>query len=183
MLPSSKLLERETSDVTNEPTTPRNPPTGPPPPLPSIVIDDVEGNDDDPPPYSTIAPPDHVGWPFGFSRIQYSACRTAYREDAPPLERFQTSLTPDSGFRPEGTDQHASISMPLMPYRLFMCGSRRSLFGHGTLPFSDDTSVSKDDRGRTRKYGAILVGAAVIIFLMVLSLLVRFVMDKNIWRG
>lgn len=33
------------------------------------------------------------------------------------------------------------------------------------------------------EYGAILVGGAVIIFLMVLSLLVRFIMDKHLWRG
>ena len=33
------------------------------------------------------------------------------------------------------------------------------------------------------EYGAILVGAAVIVFLMALSLLVRFVMNKHLWYG
>ncbi|KOC67089.1 hypothetical protein WH47_11742 [Habropoda laboriosa] len=184
MVPSSRLLQDEPADSATE-TSPRNPPDRPTT-LPSIVIEDVGGNDDDPPPYSAVVPPDHVGWPFNFPAIPYSACTTtSCRTEAAPLADFQTNPTsPGSDFHPEGTDsQHASISMPLMPYRLLMFGSRRSLFTHGGLPFSDNISVRKDGNGRTRKYGAILVGAAVITFLMALSLLVRFVMDRNLWRG
>lgn len=184
MLSSSRLLQEEPSNSIVE-TTPRNP-SNRSTTLPTIVIEDVSGNEDDPPPYSAIVPPNHLGWPFNFTASPYSACTTTNcRTDAAPLADFQTNLTPpSSGFHPEGTEnQHASISMPLMPYRLFMFGSRRSLFTHGGLPFSDNISVRKDGNRRTRKYGAILVGAAVIIFLMALSLLVRFVMDRSLWRG
>ncbi|CAL7935494.1 unnamed protein product [Xylocopa violacea] len=181
MLPSSKLLQPEPADSTMVPTSPRNPTNAPASP-PSIVIEDVERTDDDPPPYSAIVPPDHVGWTFNYPRIPYSACETtACRAEATPLTRLQPDLPPGYCFHQEETEsQHASISMPLMPYRLFMCGSHRSLFARGNPP---ETSASKDNGGRTRKYGAILVGAAVIIFLMVLSILVRIVMDKNLWRG
>lgn len=181
MLASSKLLQPEPAASATDPTTPRNPANAPTT-SPSIVIDNVERTDDDPPPYSAIVPPDHVGWAYNCPRVPYTACgTTAYRADATPLNRLQPDLPPGYCFNPEETEsQHASISMPLMPYRLFMCGSRRSLFARGNTP---EAPACKDSGGRTRKCGAVLVGAAVIIFLMVLSILVRIVMDKNLWRG
>lgn len=183
MLPTSRLLEEGPSGPRSE-TDPTRDPSTVPIAAPSIVVDDVDGNDDDPPPYTAIAPPNHVGWPFNFSRIPYSACTTSPCRAEAPLAPFQTARTSGSSFHPEGSDgQHTSISMPLMPYRLFKFGSHRSLFPHGGPSYPDNISVSKDSHGRTRRYGAILVGAAVIIFLMALSILVRFVMEKSLWRG
>lgn len=164
--------------------------------LPSIVVDEMdELNDDDPPPYSAIAPPNHIGWPFGFSSgIGYSACGGTQM----PLATFQTPLVhstasspppppppppPLVNFHQEGANgQHAAITMPLMPYRIFKCGSHRSLFLPRVPPFSDDTSITKVTENKTRRYGTILVAAVVIIFLMILSLLVRFVIEKSFWR-
>ncbi|XP_078042560.1 uncharacterized protein LOC144472956 [Augochlora pura] len=201
MLPTSRLL-REDPAGSPDPGAPSIDPAAALA-VPSIVVEDAEGNDDDPPPYTAIAPPDHVGWPFVFPGIPYSFCSTTPCRANASLASFQplattptplpptstltpttpTTLTTGSGLRPEGSDgQQASISMPLMPCRLFKFGSHRSLFGHRGLPFTDNISVSKDGRGRTRRYGAILVAAAVIIFLMALSLLVRFVMEKSLWR-
>ncbi|XP_017891863.1 uncharacterized protein LOC108632073 [Ceratina calcarata] len=115
--------------------------------------------DDDPPPYSAVMAQDHVGWSYDFSRTAH-----AYPSDS-------ATVPLQNNFARENES-------PSMPYRLFMCGSGRTV-----LDFDDDVPDSKDDGARTnRKYGAILVGGAVIIFLMVLSLLVRFVMDKNLWR-
>ncbi|XP_017753486.1 PREDICTED: uncharacterized protein LOC108546075 [Eufriesea mexicana] len=183
MLPSSRLLQEEPSESVHGSATPATPSDGSTA-LSPMVVHEVEGNDDDPPPYSAVVPPNHVGWPFDFSGNRYSTCNPpSYRADATPLARFQTGPTPGSGFHHERTDGQHSIPMPLMPCRLFMFGSRRSLFSHEGLPFRDNISVSKDSHGRTRKYGAILVGAAVIVFLMVLSLLVRFIMNKHLWRG
>lgn len=194
MLPTSRLL-REDPPGSPDPGAPsRDPAVGFA--VPSIVVEDAEGNNDDPPPYTAIAPPNHVGWPFVFSGIPYSFCSATPCGANASLASFQPlastptpmptptpTTTSGSALRPEGTDGHqASISMPLMPCRLFKFGSHRSLFGHRGLPFSDNISVSKDGRGRTRRYGAILVAAAVIIFLMALSLLVRFVMEKSLWR-
>ncbi|XP_031828037.1 uncharacterized protein LOC116425020 [Nomia melanderi] len=178
MLPSSKLLHDESSGPPESDASRDQGSAGMN--GASIAPVNAERNDDDPPPYTAIAPPNHVGWPFDFSGIPYSAasCRSGS-----PLRPFQP-LAPTSGptFDPEGPDgQHTSISMPLMPCRLFKFGSHRSIFAQ-TLPFSDNISVSKDSQRRTRKYGAILAAAAVIIFLMVLSLLVRFVMEKSLWR-
>ncbi|XP_076386147.1 uncharacterized protein LOC100878039 isoform X4 [Megachile rotundata] len=177
MLPSSKLLQEEAAESAAS-TTSRDP-SSVPITLPTTQADDR--NDDDPPPYSSIVPPNHVGWTYDFSTIPYSACNTApCRPVEVPLASFQTS---SSCFHPEGTDgQHTSIPMPLMPCRLFMFGSRRSLFTHANLPFSDNISSSKDGSGRTRRYGAILVGAGVIVFLMALSLVVRLIMEKSLWQ-
>ncbi|XP_043796173.1 LOW QUALITY PROTEIN: uncharacterized protein LOC122716815 [Apis laboriosa] len=188
MLPSSRLLH-ELSDPINGITTSKTltntrTSTNESTTLPSTTVDEVVRNDDDPPPYSPIAPPNHVGWPFDFSGNRYSAYNATTYTTA-PLAPFQTSLTsPGFGFHTERAEEHASISMPLMPCRLFMFGSRRSLFPHDGPTFTDNISVNKEDNHeRTHRYGAILIGAAVIIFLMVLSLLVRLIMDKNLWRS
>nr|XP_033340737.1 uncharacterized protein LOC117228837 [Megalopta genalis]XP_033340738.1 uncharacterized protein LOC117228837 [Megalopta genalis]XP_033340739.1 uncharacterized protein LOC117228837 [Megalopta genalis] len=194
MLPTSRLLSEDPPGSPDPGAPSRDPAAGLA--VPSIVVEDAEGNDDDPPPYTAIAPPNHVGWPFVFSGIPYSFCGTTPCRANAPLASFQPlaptptpmptpapTTTSGSALRPEGTDgQQASISVPLMPCQLFKFGSHRSLFGHRGLPFSDNISVSKGGHGRTRRYGAILVAAAVIIFLMALSLLVRFVMEKSLWR-
>ncbi|XP_043586791.1 uncharacterized protein LOC122569596 isoform X2 [Bombus pyrosoma] len=183
MLPSSRLLQDDPPELANATITSRTSTNGPTTQT-TITVDDVQRNDDDPPPYSAIVPPNHVGWPYNFSGNRYSACNaTSCRTDATPLAGFQPGLTsPGFGSHPRRTDgQHASISVPSMPCRLLMFGSRRSLFARESS--TDNISIIKDTGGRTRKYGAILVGGAVIIFLMVLSLLVRFIMDKHLWRG
>ncbi|KZC04903.1 PREDICTED: uncharacterized protein LOC107193272 [Dufourea novaeangliae] len=177
MLPTSRLLREEPLVSSTEANVPRDPASSQIA-VPSIVVEGVEDNDDDPPPYTAIAPPNHVGWPYDFSGIPYST-RTP-----PSLAPFQTIPTTATGHHLEGQDgQHTSISVPLMPCRLFKFGSHRSLFAHRGLPFTDNISTCKDNHGRTRRYGAILVAAAVILFLMALSLLVRFVMEKSFWRG
>ncbi|XP_043248356.1 uncharacterized protein LOC122395094 [Colletes gigas] len=184
MLPPPKLLEESPSRPVSETNTTRDSSNGSTT-VPLVAVNVADGNDDDPPPYTAIAPPNHVGWLFDFSGIPYSACTaTTCRAEATPLAPFQTTLTSGSAFHPEGQDgQHTSISMPLMSHRLFKFGSHRSLFAHSGVPLTDNISECKDSHRRTRRYGAILVAAAVIIFLMVLSLLVRFVMEKSFWRG
>nr|XP_034173801.1 uncharacterized protein LOC117601278 isoform X3 [Osmia lignaria] len=178
MLPSSKLLQEEPATESTAASTSRDP-SSVPITLPNTPVD--HATDDDPPPYSDIVPPNHIGWTYDFSAIPYSACTsTPCRQTEVPLASFQTS---GSCFHPEGTDsQHTSIPMPLMSCRLFMFGSHRSLFSHSNLPFSDNISISKDSQGKTRKYGAILVGAGVIVFLMALSLIVRLIMEKSLWQ-
>ncbi|XP_053970380.1 uncharacterized protein LOC128872079 isoform X1 [Hylaeus volcanicus] len=149
MLPSSKLLHEGPAGPVNENTASRDPSNRP---TTTSVMDATNRNDDDPPPYTAIAPPNHVGWLFDFSGIPYSACTTtSCRAEAAPLAPFQATLTSASAFHPEGTDgQHTSISVPLMPRRLFKFGSHRSLFMNRAIPMSDDISVSKDTHGRTR---------------------------------
>lgn len=153
---SSKLLHEELSDPLNGTTTSKiltntRTSTNESTTLPSTTVDEVVRNDDDPPPYSPIAPPNHVGWPFDFSGNRYSAYNATTYTTA-PLAPFQTSLTsPGFGFHTERAEEHASISMPLMPCRLFMFGSRRSLFPHDGPTFTDNISVNKEDNHeRTR---------------------------------
>lgn len=151
MLPSSRLLHEELSDPVNGTTTPKiltntRTSTNESTTLPSTTVDEVVRNDDDPPPYSPIAPPNHVGWPFDFSGNRYSAYNTTTY--TAPLAPFQTSLTsPGFGFHTERAEEHASISMPC---RLFMFGSRRSLFPHDGPMFTDNISINKEDNERTR---------------------------------
>lgn len=158
-------------------------------PPPSIVVNELDEHDDDePPPYTAIAPPNHVGWPFGFSSdIDYSPCRGFEL----PLAGLQAPLVPSPTSQPPPTlnfhqelasGQHTSISMPLMPYRFFRFGSHRSLFLPRASPFPDNRSITKGSNCKSRRYGAILVATAVIVFLMVLSLLVRFVIETSLWR-
>ncbi|KAK2585719.1 hypothetical protein KPH14_010332 [Odynerus spinipes] len=179
--------------------------------LPSIVVSDVDENDEDPPPYSAIAPPDHVGWPFVFStHIPYSVHATQPCITEPPLAPFQTpsplplplpltpttaaalaspipslqasTLQPPPTYRVEPPSlDRPTPTLSLTPYRFFKFGSHRSLFSHRTSIF-DNASTGKEVQGRSRRYGAILVAAAVIVFLMVLSLMVRFVMERSFWR-
>lgn len=159
MLPSSKLLhQEEPSDPDVVATATCRTPTNGSVTQSTIaseqrvVDDDAERNDDDPPPYSAIVPPNHVGWSHDFSGNWYSGCNAAsYRADATPLACFQSGLmSPGFDSHAERTDpgQHASISMPLMPCRLFMFGSRRSLFAREA--FTDDISTSKNNRGTRR---------------------------------
>ena len=156
MLPSSKLLHQEepSEPDVDATATCRTSTNGSVTQSTIAIDDDAERNDDDddPPPYSAIVPPNHVGWSHDFSGNWYSACNAApYRANATPLACFQSGLTsPGFGPHPERTDpgQHASISMPLMPCRLFMFGSRRSLFAREG--FADDISTSKDTGGMRR---------------------------------
>ncbi|KAG7187710.1 hypothetical protein KM043_016766 [Ampulex compressa] len=145
---------------------------------PASSIVDVNG--DDPPPYTAIAPPNHVGWSFDFS-IPYSTHDAAPHRPEAPLAPFQGSL--DANLHPDVSGgQHTSISLPLTPYRIFKFGSHRSLFVQGDVPFPDGATACKTDGRPSRKYGAILVAAAVIMFLMALSLVVRFIVERSFWR-
>lgn len=152
MLPSSRLLHEELSGPVNGTTTPKTltntrTSTNESTTLPSTTVDEVVRNDDDPPPYSPIAPPNHVGWPFDFSGNRYSAYNTTTY--TAPLAPFQTSLTsPGFGFHTERAEEHASISMPC---RLFMFGSRRSLFPHDGPTFTDNISINKEDNESTTR--------------------------------
>lgn len=122
------------------------------------------GVDDEPPPYSAVVPRDHVGWPY-----YEFPCRSHLYDGATVPLRADSS-------RCEEDDEADSTSIPC---RLFICGSGGATLGIG----DDEVPDTKEDGATTsRRYGAILVGGAVIIFLMVLSLLVRFVMDKSLWR-
>ncbi|XP_032683752.1 uncharacterized protein LOC116850055 isoform X2 [Odontomachus brunneus] len=152
---------------------------------PSITVNDAVENDDPPPyvaippPYSAIAPPNHVGWPYGpFSfGNSYSTDASPYTVEM-PLAPFQSSRAP-TAFHPEETNRR-HMSLPLTPYRFFKFGYRSGL--RERLPADDRITEKIEDRG-SRKYGAILMAAAVIISLMALSLMVRFIMEKSWWRG
>lgn len=154
----------------------------------SSVVVNVNGSNDDPPPYTTIpppysviTPPDHIGWPYGVFSFgdSYSTDGTTRRMEI-PLTPFQTCLTPATGFHPEGINgQYASYPMPLTPYRFFKFGYHRNSF----LSREHNEIAEKIDDRKSRRCGAILVAAAVIIFLMALSLMVRFIMEKSWWRS
>lgn len=141
-------------------------------------------NSDDPPPYTAIPPPysaitprDHIGWPyelFSFGDL-YSTDGTTRRMEI-PFTSFQACLTPATGFHPEGINSQYPI--PLTPYRFFKNGGN-SFVSRESI---DDEIAEKSDDTRSRRYGAMLAAVAVIIFLMVLSLMVRFVMEKSWWR-
>ncbi|XP_011872384.1 PREDICTED: uncharacterized protein LOC105564549 isoform X2 [Vollenhovia emeryi] len=135
-----------------------------------------------PPPYSAIAPPDHIGWPYGLFPFgdSYSTDGTTRRMEI-PLTPYQACLPPATSFHPEGINgQYAPYPMPLMPYRFFKFGCRRNSFA--SRETADDEIADKIEDRKSRKYGAILVAAAVIIFVMALSLMVRFIMEKSWWR-
>ncbi|XP_020278943.1 uncharacterized protein LOC109852314 [Pseudomyrmex gracilis] len=154
-----------------------------------VTVNNNESNDDPPPysaippPYSAIAPPDYISCqPYGLFSFgnRYSAESPSYRVEI-PLTSFQTSLT--AGFHPEVTDgqQHTSYpSTTLTPYRFFKFNGNSSVSRE--ISFTDNGIVEKVDDKKTRRYGTILVAAAVIIFLMLLSLMVRFIMEKSWWR-
>ncbi|XP_071561328.1 uncharacterized protein [Temnothorax nylanderi] len=157
-------------------------------PSSTTVANGNESNDDPPPyatippPYSAISPPDHIGWPYGLFSFgdSYSTDGTTRRMEI-PLTPFQACLAPAASFHPEGINgQYASYPMPLMPYQFFKFGCRRSSFVPREM--ADDGIAEKIDDRKSRRYGAILVAAAVIIFLMALSLMVRFIMEKSWWR-
>ncbi|XP_070518074.1 uncharacterized protein [Cardiocondyla obscurior] len=155
-------------------------------PMAVIVRNDNENNDN-PPPYTAIPPPysaitlsEHIGWPYGLFSFGDTANGTARRMEI-PLTPFQACLPPATSFHPEGINgQYSSYPMPLMSYQFFKFGcGRNSLVPRET---TDDGIAEKIDDRKSRRYGAILVAAAVIIFLMALSLLVRFIMEKSWWR-
>lgn len=152
--------------------------------VPLIVVEPAEENNDEPPPYSSTVPPDHVGWPFSFSPgIPYSGCASCARSGT-RLPGLQANQGVGSGSCPEGTDgQHTSIMMPLMPCQFFKFGSHRSIFAQRPIGFTEGPTVTKTSGGKNRRYGVILVAAAVMAFLMALSLLVRFIVEGKFWRG
>ncbi|KYN04361.1 hypothetical protein ALC62_05127 [Cyphomyrmex costatus] len=151
-----------------------------------IIANSNESNDDPPPytaippPYSMITPPNHIGWsygPFSFNNSYSMTHRTEI-----PLTPLQTRLTPATCFYPEGINgRYTSYPMPLTPYRFKFDYHRNSLRGE-TVDSAGNEITEKIDDKKSRRCSAILVAAAVIIFLMALSLIVRFVMEKSWWR-
>ncbi|CAL1680685.1 unnamed protein product [Lasius platythorax] len=147
------------------------------------------GDNDNPPPYAAIPPPysaialsNHAGWPYGLFSFgnTHSMDGTTCRVQI-PLTPFQASLTPTTGFHSQGTNsQHVLLPMPITPERFFKLDCRRSSFV--STSYADNEIAEKINNKKSRRYGAILVAAAVIIFLMVLSLMVRFVMERSWWR-
>lgn len=154
----------------------------------SIIAIRNEDNDDPPPytmippPYSEIAPSDHIGWPYGLFSFgdSYSANETTRRMEI-SLTPFQTCLPLARGFQSEEINgQYASYQTPLTPNQFFKFGCRRNcVVPRETV---DEEIAEKIDDRKSRKYNAILVGAAVIIFLMALSLMVRFVIERSWWQ-
>ncbi|KAL7298200.1 hypothetical protein TKK_0009195 [Trichogramma kaykai] len=151
----------------------------------SLVIDDelpssaAEStsflNDDDPPPYSSLIGSSASPWSYGY--LGGDPIIGGGRAIARPL-----------------------VSIPLTSYRIFKIepprytsvdaciGSEQAIFpricpGGGSGSDAEARPPAKSSNRTARKYGAILIAAAVIIFLMVLSLLVRFVTEKSLWRS
>ncbi|XP_072767176.1 uncharacterized protein [Anoplolepis gracilipes] len=154
--------------------------------LSSMTVNGNGDNDDPPPyaatppPYSAIALPNHTHWPYGLFSFgnAYSTDEATCRVQI-PLTPFQASLTPATDFQSQGTCQHALLSMPMtMSERFFKLGCRRNSF----VSTSYNGIAEKTYDKKSRRYGVILVAAAVIIFLMALSLMVRFVMERSWWR-
>ncbi|XP_070167640.1 uncharacterized protein [Polyergus mexicanus] len=143
--------------------------------LSSITVND-NGDNDDPPPYSAIALPNHADWPYGlfsFGNTNEATCRTQI-----PLTPFQASLIPATNFHSQGINgQRALLPMPITPERLFKLDCHRNSFASMSYVDNEKTNDKK-----SRRYGSILAAAAVIIFLMVLSLMVHFVMERSWWR-
>ncbi|XP_029172552.1 LOW QUALITY PROTEIN: uncharacterized protein LOC114941664 [Nylanderia fulva] len=151
-----------------------------------ITLSVNNGDNDDPPPYTAIPPPysaitlpNHTGWPYGLFSFgnTHSTDETNSRMQI-PLTPFEASLTPATDFHSQGTNgQHAL--MPLTSERFFKLGCRRSL---ESTSYADNRIAEKTNDKKSRRYGAIFAAAAVIIFLMVLSLMVRLVMERSWWR-
>ncbi|KAL2731842.1 protein BEAN1-like isoform X1 [Vespula squamosa] len=124
-----------------------------------------------PPPTSPILqpPPPSPSLPLAStSPVQQSSFlqqppTTTHRLETPSLDRTIPTLS-------------------LTPYRFFKFDSHRSIIDHRSSIFTDNVSTGKEVQRRSRKYGGILIAAAVIIFLMVLSLMVRFVMERSFRR-
>lgn len=105
--------------------------------LPLIIANDNESNDD-PPPYSSITPPDHIGWPYGLFSFGDSYSTEMTRRMEIPLTPFQACLTPTTGFHPEGiNDQYAP--MLLTPYHFFKFGCR----GNAFVPRETDNEIAE----------------------------------------
>ncbi|XP_011499684.1 PREDICTED: uncharacterized protein LOC105363636 [Ceratosolen solmsi marchali] len=129
--------------------------------------------EDEPPPYASLVEPErhHPGWPYVL-----------------PGRPYEDAGEPRSIARP-------LVSIPLTSYGIFKIEPPRypaaSAVGRTTplqMPqhprlLVEAGPVVKSSTGTARKYGAILIAATVIIFLMALSLMVRFVTEKSLWRG
>ncbi|XP_012056230.1 PREDICTED: uncharacterized protein LOC105619319 [Atta cephalotes] len=151
----------------------------------SLITASGNESNDDPPPYAAITPPNHIGWPYGLFSFNdsYFTDGTTHRMEI-PLMSFQTHLTPVTGFHPEGiNNRYESYPMSLTtPYQFLKFGCHRNSLWRETMDATDDEITEKIYDKKTRTCGAILVAAAVIIFLMALSLIVRFIMEKSWWR-
>ncbi|XP_029658672.1 uncharacterized protein LOC115232750 isoform X1 [Formica exsecta] len=145
--------------------------------LSSITVND-NGDNDNPPPYSAVALPNHAGWPYGlfsFGNTNGATCRMQI-----PLTPFQASLIPATNFNSQGINGLHALPMPITPQRFFKLDCHRNSFA--STSYVDNEIAEKTDDKKLRRYGTILAAAAVIIFLMVLSLMVRFVMERSLWR-
>ncbi|XP_011063005.1 PREDICTED: uncharacterized protein LOC105151155 isoform X1 [Acromyrmex echinatior] len=151
----------------------------------SLITASGNESNDDPPPYAAITPPNHTGWPYGLFSFNdsYFTDGTTHRMEI-PLTPFQTHLIPVTGFQPEGINgRYRSYPMSLTTrYQFLKFGCYRNSLWRETMDAADDEITEKIYDKKTRTCGVILVAAAVIIFLMALSLIVRFVMEKSWWR-
>ncbi|XP_051166239.1 uncharacterized protein LOC127284689 isoform X2 [Leptopilina boulardi] len=121
-------------------------------------------DDDNPPPYSALIPQNHAAWYYKFSTIDNSNVRN----NTITLEQFQQNVT--------------SINNETCPD----CTRPRSL---DTFVTSKTNFPSPDNLGIVkmtnlpRRYGTILIAVIVVLSLMVLSLIVRFVVERSFSRS
>ncbi|XP_031789545.1 uncharacterized protein LOC100680349 isoform X1 [Nasonia vitripennis] len=133
--------------------------------------------EDDPPPYASLinASPGHhrVTWSYVFPGLPgYDAAAGASGNGAPENRTIARPL----------------VSIPLTSYGIFKIEPPRyaaamSQVQQPQMPrimMSEPGPAVKSSNGRARKYGAILIAATVIVFLMALSLMVRFVTEKSL---
>ncbi|KYN21527.1 PREDICTED: uncharacterized protein LOC108759778 isoform X2 [Trachymyrmex cornetzi] len=148
----------------------------------SLITANGNESNDDPPPYAAITPSNHIGWPYGLFPFNNSHFTDGTHRMEIPLTPFQTRLTPVTDFHPEGiNDRYESYPMSLTtPYQFLKFGYYRNSLWRETVDIAaDDEITDKFYDKKPRTCGVILVAAAVIIFLMALSLIVRFVMEKS----
>ncbi|XP_058805214.1 uncharacterized protein LOC131672177 [Phymastichus coffea] len=126
--------------------------------------------EDEPPPYASLVDAtSSPSWSYVFPVPPYEDSGVAANAEGRPIAR-------------------PLVSIPLTSYGIYKIEPPRytsvvsPLERHPRLVPETVTSV-KASGGAARKYGAILIAATVIIFLMVLSLMVRFVTEKSLWRG
>lgn len=130
-------------------------------------------------------PPRPLPLPLPLTPATATSAATTLTSPVPSLLQPSSSLQlppTTTTYRVESPSPDRSVpTLSLTPYRFFKFGSHRSLFAHRSSIF-DNASTGKGVPEKSRRYGAILVAAAVIVFLMALSLMVRFVMERGFWR-
>ncbi|XP_043482057.1 uncharacterized protein LOC122511079 [Leptopilina heterotoma] len=128
-------------------------------------------DDDNPPPYSALIPQNHAAWYYKFSPENNS---NTVRNSI-TLEQFQQRMTTSN-------HHHNNETCPdcTRPNSLDSTFVTSKLHSNFTTP--DNLRIGKMSN-LPRRYGTILMAVIVVLSLMVLSLIVRFVVERSFSRS